>query len=172
MIFGDVVMRSPQKKDAKALLSYRNSPFVNRYNLYSAVTLKRFKRELKNPNLFVLVEKKTSIPMGCFYTTDDPSRLNTGSTEIVAWIGEDFANKGYISNLLPYILDFLFQQEGVRRISTRVFEKNIAANKIMAHVGFRLEGTLPEAILDHGGDMAGINLYSMSKQEFFERYKS
>ena len=161
-----LIVRPFNNQDASALLSARNSEFVNRYNIYPQVSLQEFRDELNRTDANVFILKDSGLPIGCLYIKDDPFRYQTGSYEIAGWFDERFANHHFASEALPCILDAVFEKDGVNRVAFHVFVKNGASNRLMEKFGFKREGCLCEALKDKFGEFVDIVIYSISKRDY------
>lgn len=159
-------LRPARSADAEDLLHARNSPFVNRYNLYPRVTLDELRRELQSVATFTMVQKASQMPIGLIYVKDDPIRTPGFSFELAGWVREEFAGQGYTYETLCRLIPRLFAIDAVKRLVCHVFTKNLASNRLMEKCGFRVEGTLQEAAKCPDGTFVDEVLYTISKSEF------
>jgi len=72
------------------------------------------------------------------------------SAEIGYWIGEPFWNKGIATVAVKLITDYGFDELGLMRIHTGVFENNIGSMKVLEKNGYKKEGVFEKAIIKNG----------------------
>jgi len=72
------------------------------------------------------------------------------SAEMGYWIGEPFWGKGIGTKATDLICDYAFQNLGVERIFSSVFEYNKASMRVLEKSGFEKEGVFKKAILKKG----------------------
>ena len=165
-----LILRPADKKDAAALLPYRNSEFVLRYNCMRERTLEELERDLERESaiedIYYLEEKATGKVMGALYLTEDSLRYNVDSFMLEYWLGEDFARKGFMSEAINAVLDYAFNTKGCELITVRVFEENTASVKLVKKLGFTHEGTLRRCVKTHYGKIFSDCLFSMTKEEY------
>ena len=56
------------------------------------------------------------------------------------WMGEEYANKGYMRDSLKIICDYCFIDLGLNRIEAACLPKNLSSKKVLLNVGFKMEG--------------------------------
>lgn len=91
-----------------------------------------------------------------FHPGSDVTRLEA---EIGYWLGEDHWNKGIISEALPAVINYAFEQFDIVRLFAKVFEWNLHSMKLLEKNGFQLEGILRKAVLKDG-KLINVHLYS------------
>ncbi|MFT5885114.1 MAG: ribosomal-protein-alanine N-acetyltransferase [Arcticibacterium sp.] len=72
------------------------------------------------------------------------------SAEMGYWIGEPFWGKGIATKATDLICDYTFQNLGVERIFSSVFEYNKASIRVLEKSGFEKEGVFRKAIFKKG----------------------
>jgi ribosomal-protein-alanine N-acetyltransferase len=60
----------------------------------------------------------------------------------------EYHGRGYMSEAVPFLLDFAFTRDGVTRITTGCHEENTASRKIIEKCGFALTAT--KTVLHYG----------------------
>lgn len=70
--------------------------------------------------------------------------------EIGYWLLKEHWGNGYISEAVPFIVKYGFEQLGLHRIEAIVETENSASKKLMDRLGFEHEGTLIECELKNG----------------------
>ena len=69
------------------------------------------------------------------------------TAEIGYWIGESFWNKGIAIKAVNIITNYGFDQLGLVRIYTGVFEYNDASMKVLEKCGYKKDGVFEKAII-------------------------
>lgn len=62
------------------------------------------------------------------------------SVSLGYWIGENFARQGYMSEALPLVLEFAFEQLGLHRIEAACLPSNTPSRALLRRTGFVEEG--------------------------------
>lgn len=92
------------------------------------------------------------------------------AAELSILIGEkDVWSKGYGSEAIILLLEWLFNDRGAHRVWLEVFPANTRAQRAYEKVGFIREGTLRETWLSDG-QWQDEHLYSMLRREYNARY--
>lgn len=88
------------------------------------------------------------------------------SAETAIYIGDDkYRGRGYSKLALDKTLDFGFNKLGLNRIWLKVRQDNSRAIRLYESAGFRLEGTLREALFKNGS-FVSVSVYSILNQEY------
>ena len=88
---------------------------------------------------FFIFHKKTNNLMGGISLTNFKSE-GYKSIAIGYWMGEEYANKGYMRDSLKIICDYCFIDLGLNRIEAACLPKNLSSIKVLLNVGFKVEG--------------------------------
>jgi RimJ/RimL family protein N-acetyltransferase len=75
---------------------------------------------------------------------------NAHNLDIGYWIGEPYWGKGYGNEVVRLGLDAAFSQPRICRVFARVFEGNVASEKILLKKRFEPEGELKQHIFKRG----------------------
>ncbi len=67
-------------------------------------------------------------------------------SSISYWIGEKFWRKGYMTEAIKLILNYSFKKKKLNRIYAQINGDNIASQKLLEKIGFKLEGKLRDHI--------------------------
>lgn len=62
------------------------------------------------------------------------------SVSLGYWIGENFARQGYMSEALPLVLEFAFEQLGLHRVEAACLPSNTPSRALLSRTGFVEEG--------------------------------
>lgn len=72
------------------------------------------------------------------------------TAEIGYWLGEPFWNKGIITKAVALVTGYAFNELGLIRIHTGIFEYNIASMKVLEKNGYKKEGVFEKSIIKNG----------------------
>ena len=175
MIYGDGIrFRAIERSDIPTFLKWFNDPEVTR-GLSLFLPMSQAKEEIWFDEM--LKRPQESQPMGMEIEVDGDWVLigNFGffdfdkiahSAEIGIVIGEKkYWGKGYGSKALKLILDFGFKTLNLNRIALRVYSYNERAIKAYNKIGFKLEGTMREAIFFEG-EYHDIHIMGILRKEW------
>lgn len=84
------------------------------------------------------------------------------TAEIGYWIGEPFWNKGIATAAVKLITEYGFDQLGLIRIHTGVFEYNIGSMKVLEKCGYKKDGVFEKAVIKNG-QVWNEHRYSITK---------
>lgn len=163
-----MILRNAVKSDAEPLAEIQNTPFVQRHNLYGTVTAEQMVECLAQ-NTCVALERRQGGVIGCIYIKDDDFRYRVDSLELSGWVSEECADKGYMTEALQALIDYLFKTECHDRLTARVYAVNTPSLRLMERVGFKQEGYLQKAIKAPCGRIYDLVLFSISKDEYLSR---
>jgi len=148
-----LLLRRLQIGDAAALCEYRSRPAVARYQSWEsfgpddAACLIESQRQ-SEPGVpgtwFQLaivdkLEKRMIGDCGLHCRQDDPAQMEVGIT-----MAPSHQGRGYATEALECVLDFIFGRMEKHRVSAVVDAENAAAAALFRHVGFRQEAHFVE----------------------------
>lgn len=160
-----MLIRPPVPADSQEIARGRNAAFVQRYNLYRTSTADEVEQELSQADGFVLEEKETGAFIGCIFVQEDYLRYHVPSVEIIGWLKEEYASKGYMTEGVCAALNLLFEENVCDRVTARIFSPNVGAKRVVEKLGFVHEGCLRGAVKNAAGEIFDVELYSITKQE-------
>lgn len=96
---------------------------------------------------FCIVLKENMEAIGMILNCTVPSSV-TNSTEIGYAIGKKYWNKGYTTEALTKMIEFMFSK-GVHRVEAKYLEGNIASGCVMKKCGMAYEGMLNDEVYYH-----------------------
>jgi len=163
-----LILRSPIPTDAPDISKVRNSDFVQRYNLYTDSSTEDVLAELERYDLVILLEKHTGRFLGLIHIKEDYIRYHVDSMELAGWLDMSVAKQGFMSEALRGLIPNLFN-EGIARLTARVFSDNLASVRLMESIGFVREGYLREAVKNSSGEIFDMILFSVTEEEFKKR---
>src|SRR5258707_14200094 len=79
------------------------------------------------------------------------------------WLGEEFWGRGIMTEAVPAVIDFCFENFPLRRISAEVFANNPASARVLEKAGFAFEGCLKNDVLKDGKLLDSL-LYARTKE--------
>lgn len=171
-----LILKRIKKSDAEeAFRNWTNDPKTARYVLWDVhkdveVTKELFKiweEEYKEPYTYKWVVYVKEL--GEIIGTIDVVRknINTRICEIGYCYGSKYWNKGYGTEALKAVLEFLFNEVGFELIEIHHQEENIASGRVMQKAGLKYETTLRSRLIDkETGNRANLVVYSLTKEEF------
>jgi len=169
-----VNLRLAEKEDALLLVQWFNDvKFAGDYQHFpdqiSSVQLEKRVIERKNYQhewVDFLVEKKdgTSIEWATHYV----SAPNFGWIEIGFAIIPSEREKGYATEAIQILVDYLFLTRDIVRIQAVIDAKNVASRRALEKAGFQKEGIIRKALWNAEGKWADGNLYSILREEWKE----
>lgn len=96
---------------------------------------------------FAITDKKTGDLYGCIGIIMSQVHKHA---EIGYWLGEDYWNRGIMSEALESVIEHLFKERKLHRIYASHFKFNPASGRVMEKVGMSLEGVSKGHILKNG----------------------
>lgn len=168
-----IFLRPVEEEDIELFYFGRNNPDVREtLFLFFPMTYEQVKNELQSllttkDNLtFTIVEKETNIPVGqtSFVRIDYVSRMATFFLAI--WDPEHWS-KGYGTEATKLMVDYGFEILNLNRIQLHVAVENKNAIRAYEKCGFKIEGTLREAMYHHN-KYCDFHLMAILRSEFYE----
>ena len=96
--------------------------------------------------IWLIVEKSENTPMG-YVSVDVPyHKLRIG--ELGYLLGEKFQGKGYATEAVEAVVDYMFQKENLHLIEAKYNEKNIASGNLLERIHFTKECVLRDRRID------------------------
>jgi ribosomal-protein-alanine N-acetyltransferase len=84
--------------------------------------------------------------------------------EIGYWLLPKFWKQGIIAEVLPVLIQHLFDFKQLHRIEALVETGNTSSDKVLLHAGFIFEGLLRDYEMKHG-KFISLNLYSLLQSD-------
>ncbi|MBT4289194.1 MAG: GNAT family N-acetyltransferase [Deltaproteobacteria bacterium] len=170
-----LIMRSFQDKDIQAFADYRSEIEVAKYQSwntpYSLEKAIRFINEMKavqpgTPGKWYQVaielKKNGSLVGDCAFQifAEEPRQAEIGVT-----LSGKYQGKGYATEAVTRLLNYLFTGFKLHRIRAICDVENIASSKLLESIGMRWEGHLVENIW-FKGKWGSEYMYGLLKQEW------
>lgn len=116
---------------------------------------------------YIMVEKENEIPVGIvsLINIDYKNR----NAECIIDIGEkEYWGKGLGSEGLKLLLDYVFYEMNLHRVSLRVFSFNERAIRLYSKIGFEQEGVSRQSLF-RDGEWHDIIYMGLLQKEYFEK---
>lgn len=88
-----------------------------------------------------IVLKETNEFIG-FCNTGIKQEISGLNREIAYSISNDYRNKGYTTQAVKGLVNYLFENTDVEELNAVVLPRNVASNKVIAKCGFQLRGNI------------------------------
>lgn len=88
------------------------------------------------------------------------------SLEVGYCLSDKFWNKGIMTESLSLVLDFVFNQMEINRITSKCAINNIPSMRVLKKCGFLYEGNLRSVIKDSNNIFIDCKYYSLLKKEY------
>ena len=167
-----LLIRPINLEDQKAIFEYRSNKTTNQYQgwipeyINDVVTfIKKSAKEINHPNTwfqFVIILKdhqKIIGDLGIHFLSDNKQ------VEIGCTLNTDFQNKGYATESLTSIIDYLFKDLKKHRITSSIDPDNTNSIKLVERIGFRKEAHFVESILINGKWVDDL-IYALLEKEW------
>lgn len=165
-------LRIAEKEDVPQLVQWLNDvDFAGDYQHFpdqisKAELEKRIVEQRLYENEWVdyVIEKKDGAKIG--WAVHYLSLPNLGVIEVGYAIAPEERNKGYATETIQVLVDYLFLTRDIVRIQAIIDSANEASRKAVEKAGFKKEGTLREALWNAEGKWADGNLYGILRSEW------
>jgi [ribosomal protein S5]-alanine N-acetyltransferase len=157
LVSGDIRLRPFRLSDADKMAEMANNKKISRnlrdgfphpYTYDDALTFIRHCLDMPRDTFFAIEYKGEHVGNISLSPCQDVYRK---SAEIGYFIAEPFWNKGIASAAVKIIVQFGFNNLGIMRIQTGVYEYNPASQRVLEKCGFLKEGIFKKAIYKDGG---------------------
>jgi RimJ/RimL family protein N-acetyltransferase len=175
MLEGEKVrLKRLDKDDLSFYLEFRNNPaYYGQYvDFQRQISETDFMKRLENPSPLLatlqlvefVIEKKDGTKIGLISHYVIPGY---GWMEIGPAIGPTEVGKGYGTEAMQIMVDYLFLTTDIIRITELTDVRNVAAQKCYERVGFKKEGTIRKARY-YRGEWADHYIYGILREEWKE----
>lgn len=165
----NVNLRVLEKEDLPLIAEWFSSPEVfGRYNSLRQMSKTEAEKMFESPlelKIF-LIEKKDGGKVGFvghFYVLHPAVR----QLEIGYSLVPNERGKGYCTEAVNIMVDYLFLSKESRRIQAQTDLRNVASQKVLEKVGFKKEGTLRRNFFTRG-EWRDACIYSILREEWKE----
>lgn len=165
----NVNLRILEKEDLPQFAEWFNNPEVTgEYNPIRQMSRTDAEKTLENPNELkpFIIEKKEGGKIGFiahFYVLHVAGR----QLEIGYSLVPDERGKGFCSEAVNIMVDYLFLSKDIGRIQAQTDPRNLASQKVLERAGFKKEGTLRRQFFTRG-EWRDAYIYSILREEWKE----
>jgi RimJ/RimL family protein N-acetyltransferase len=153
-----------EKEDLPLVLRWANdTEFGGEYEPVEQVTLREMEKWYDNPRRdekWFIVEKKDGSKAGQIFFTPSGPHFEIGYRLV-----PKERNKGYCTEAVKILVDYLFLAKSTVRIQAKTNPKNMASQKVLEKAGFQKEGVIRKDVFIRGAWQDGI-LYSILREEW------
>jgi len=154
-----LLLRPIQKQDAAAVFDYRCDALTNQYQSWIPETVDDVDDFIKNRvcplancpgtwHQLVIEKKDDSIilgDIGIHFVDQESQQVELGIT-----LGKKYQGKGFATEAMSAVIDFLFTELNKHRITTSIDPQNTNSVNLVRRLGFRQEAHFREGILMNG----------------------
>jgi RimJ/RimL family protein N-acetyltransferase len=166
-----VNLKVMEKEDVPLFLEWVNKPEVSgEYNPLHQMSKTEAEKVFENPSDIkpFIIEKKDGSKIG-FIAHFHVLHMGTGTKqlEVGYTLVPSERGKGYGTEALEIMVDYLFLSRDVMRIQAQTDQRNVASQKILEKVGFKREGTLRNNFFMRG-EWTDDYIYSIIREDWKE----
>ena len=156
-------LRVMEKEDVPLVAEWLNNPEVfgvfNPLMQHTKAELERYFDEITSKGKWFLIEKKDGSKIGEIHHMED--------MEIGYGIIPSERNKGYCTEAVNIIVDYLFLSKDIVRIYALLNVMNVASQKVLEKTGFKKEGVIRKSLFSKG-QWRDRYLFSILREEWKE----
>ena len=159
--------------DKNEILEYRSDKQTNKYQGWIPETIddvvtfiEKTAKEINEPGTWfqlVIIEKETQkiiADLGIHFFDNENKQVEIGCT-----LNKDFQNKGYATESLKRVIDYLFNELHKHRIITSIDPNNKNSLRLVERIGFRKEAHFVESLFIHG-EWADDLIYALIEKDW------
>jgi RimJ/RimL family protein N-acetyltransferase len=164
-----VNLRIIEKEDLPLIAEWFSSPEVfGEYNPLRQMSKTEAEKILDSPNELkpFIIEKKDGGKVGFiahFYVLHVAGK----QLEIGYSLVPNERGKGYCSEAIKIMVDYLFLSRDITRVQVQTDPRNVASQKVLEKAGFKKEGTLRKTFFTRG-EWRDAYIYSILREEWKE----
>jgi RimJ/RimL family protein N-acetyltransferase len=167
-----VNLRLMDKDDLDFMVQLRNDVDSNAYVSVKQISKAETMREFDNPTQLTLITERTRF----IIEKKDGTRIGymthwvvqpSGHVEIGYFMIPHESGKGYCSEAVQIIVDYLFLSKDIVRIQAGTDVRNKASQQVLENAGFAKEGTVRKSAFNRG-EWSDGGIYSILREEWKE----
>lgn len=135
------------------------------YTARDAQAWVRSNRSYQQPNNLAIEINEQAVGNVGFTIKDDIYRYNA---EIGYWLGEEFWGRGILSEAVPAMVSYIFNNFQVNRIFACVLEGNAGSMRVLENAGFRAEAVLRKATIKNNKYM-DEHIFAVLRDDYLAR---
>jgi len=159
-----VNLRVVEKEDLALVVEWINNPeYVGDYQPFSQKSRTELERQYDKPaseEKWFFIEKKDGSKIGSIGHFQAGGLLEIGYSLIPSERG-----KGFCTEAVKIMVDYLFLSRDTRRIQAHTDTRNVASQKVLEKVGFKKEGVIRKSKFIRG-EWRDEFLYSILREEW------
>lgn len=173
-----LIIRLAEPEDAETIYSYRSDFMENKYQGWFPASVEEVRNYIDNmPQtldvvdvcfqfaIIIAAENRLIGDMGISFTNHNGSQAEIGCT-----LNKDYQNKGYATEALKGIVNYLFSTLKKHRIIASIDPRNISSIRLIERLGFRKEADFRESYYLRGEWVDDI-IYAMLDREWIDYTK-
>jgi ribosomal-protein-alanine N-acetyltransferase len=164
----NVNLRVVEKEDLTLLADWNNNPvFLGEHVWLPQQTKTEWERRydsFTSDNKWFLIEKKDGVKVG--FIAHFPAAEKLG-VEIGYVMVPSERGKGYCTEAVKIMVDYLFLSKDIVRIQAHTDVKNVGSQRVLEKAGFSKEGTLRKSTFTRG-EWRDNSVYSILREEWKE----
>jgi len=161
-----VNLRVIEKEDLPLLADWSNNPaYLGEYIWLPQQSRTEWAKkydDLTPDTKWFFIEKKDGTKIGTMFHWPIGNLLEIGCVLIPTERG-----KGYCTEAVKIVLDYLFLSKNIVRIQAHTDARNMTSQKVLQNVGFKKEGTIRKSVFARG-EWKDRCLYSILREEWKE----
>lgn len=171
-----LVIRGLEPGDAEAFFAYKSRKECVEYQFWRPETIGEIEEFIDGMRSVVpdtpgswlqlavcLKDGNTMIgDVGLHFSADDESQAEIGYT-----LSPDHQHRGYATEAVNAVLDYLFMALGKHRVTASVDPRNTPSRAVLERLGFRQEAHFRKSVL-MDGEWCDDCVYAMLQDEFFK----
>jgi ribosomal-protein-alanine N-acetyltransferase len=162
----NVNLRVVEKEDLPQLVEWINDPaFYGKYEpllQVNKIELEKQYDKLPSAEKWFIIEKKDGTKVGGLSHFLEGSRMEIGYNLIPSERG-----KGYGTEAVKLLIDYLFLSKDIMRIQAQTDPRNVGSKRVLEKVGFKPEGILRKSEFVRG-EWRDRAVYSILREEWQE----
>ena len=126
-------------------------------------------RFMAEDNVYALEEKSSHRVIGSLGIHRDSRRDRSDTIRMIGYaLGKDWWGKGYMTEAVERVLQFLFEEKEMEMVTVYHFAFNQRSQRVIEKCGFHREGILRQASRLYDGRILDDVCYSMTREEYVQ----
>ena len=127
-------------------------------------------RFITGDNVWAIVDKDSGKVIGSVGLHKDQKRDSSDKMRMIGYaLGKAWWGRGYMTEAVERVLQYLFLEEGLELVSVCHYPENMRSKRVIEKCGFVYEGTLRKASLLYDGRLLDDVCYSITREEYLHR---
>ena len=159
-------LRNEVERSSSSLLPwmpYAKPPFPTVNEEINTIRMFRGNYDLNKDFVLGVFDKEEKIVIG---STGLHTRQGNNVLEIGYWIGINYQNKGYATEVASALIKTAFELSDIVRIEINTAIENIKSQKVIQKLNMKLDGIIRKEIIDADGILHDIQKWSLVREEY------